>query len=417
MSPKERTVYPYDRPIRWPILLLLLVGVTPFGCGKKQAAISEPEDAGTRFHAGAEITEQECKEFADKLEKAVKARDRATYNRLFDLDAVLDQATSGIEVPAKARASFIQGAKAGFAQGGLSNAVFNATAQGGSYQLLRVHRVDGRPRVMFRLILPEGGVNYHDYSLARRPNGEVRGVDLYVFMSGEQVSQSFRRGYLPLAAQANAGLLDRLTVGEQSYVKHLPTIKRMTEAAQGRRFAEALKAYGELPEDLRKEKTLLLIRLAAAQHLGNDENQKALEDFRQAHPEDTCLDFMSIDYFALKKDFAKSLEALERVEKSVGGDPYLLVIRAGLLAKSNDFAAAAASATKAAEQEPTLIPAHVTLLKIAALRKDHAETLRRLQDIDKKFPGALAGLENDSDFAEFRKTPQYKQWQKSREKK
>ena len=47
--------------------------------------------------------------------------------------------------------------------------------------------------------------NYHDFVLARRPDGKVRAVDAYMFLSGELISQSIRRLYIPVAAKVAPG--------------------------------------------------------------------------------------------------------------------------------------------------------------------------------------------------------------------
>src|SRR5262249_22998134 len=162
---------------------------------------------------------------------------------------------------------------------------------------------------------------------------------------------------------------------EHDFVTNLPIIQRMTNGVQTQRFGDVLAAYRQLPEGLKKDKNLLLLRLRAAQRLNEPEYQQALEDFRMAHPDDACIDFLSIDYFTLKKDFAKAFEGIDRVEQSVGGDPYLLVLRAGIQILATDLAGAATSAAKAVEQEPTLAAGHVALLRIAVLKKNHVETL------------------------------------------
>jgi hypothetical protein len=66
---------------RW----LALVGLTilAVGCKKK---IPDPDTAGAAppmVHTGAPLTEGDCKEFAEKLEKAVAAGDSRTVERLF----------------------------------------------------------------------------------------------------------------------------------------------------------------------------------------------------------------------------------------------------------------------------------------------------------------------------------------------
>ena len=59
------------------------------------------------------------------------------------------------------------------------------------------------PTVMFRLKQTKpDALNYHRFLLARNAAGEVVADDIYVFLSGENMSESIRRAWLPTARQS-----------------------------------------------------------------------------------------------------------------------------------------------------------------------------------------------------------------------
>ena len=53
--------------------------------------------------------------------------------------------------------------------------------------------------------------------------------------------------------------------------------------------------------------------------------------FSQAHPNDAMIDLISVDAYILRKAYDKALEAIDRVDKAIGRDPYLKVLRGNVL--------------------------------------------------------------------------------------
>ena len=76
---------------------------------------------------------------------------------------------------------------------------------------------------------------------------------------------------LSLAAEgAGAGAddpaaIDRLPGADRAFLKNLPRLRQMTADVREGRPAAALAVYGQLPPELQKDKTILMLRLQAAQ--------------------------------------------------------------------------------------------------------------------------------------------------------
>lgn len=71
------------------------------------------------------------------------------------MDAILDLAIEGVDVPAEMARGFRNGVKSTFALGE------PLIATGSEYRFLRLRKVDGWQRCLFR-VLSEAGLNYHD---------------------------------------------------------------------------------------------------------------------------------------------------------------------------------------------------------------------------------------------------------------
>ena len=156
---------------------------------------------------------------------------------------------------------------------------------------------------------------------------------------------------------------------------------------------------------------MFLLRLRAAQAIDENEYAATLDEYRKLFPKDPGLDLLSISYYTTKKDFKQALECINRIESAVGGDPYLNVTRAALCDVQGKHDEAKRLARKAAdEQEPTLLPAYFEMLGVSLIQKNHAETLAVLKEVDQKFQLKLNDLTKVREYADFVKSPQYKDW-------
>jgi hypothetical protein len=383
------------------------------GCEKKSVTTPAVTPAPVTVPAGLPISEDEGSAFGKKLEAAILAGDKATAGRLIRLEELAERSVSDLNLSAPLRSGFLSGFNSG-GRDQLTNQLSDIVQKGGKYTFLRVRTVDNRLRVLMRLILPIGGVNYHDITLTRFADGPVGAEDIHVMASGEMLSQTFRRLLLQIMAEKDQGLLAKLTGAEQVYTAHLPKVQSMMLAVQQGRNQEALRIYHQLPAVLQKDKEFQLTAIRAAQSDRNAEYLELLESFRQNNPNDPASDLMSLDYFLLKKQYDKALDCLGRMEKAVGGDPYLLVFRANALVAAGRYADARAEAEKAVQQEAHLVPAYWARIMVALKEKNHPDTLAWLKKIVEECGMRIneAYIKTNADYAAFAKSPQFVEFQK-----
>ena len=106
--------------------------------------------------------------------------------------------------------------------------IATAVQAGGDYRFLRIRKQGDKKRLLFRLLLADDeGLNYHELPLAKRPDGKVVAIDIYVYMSGETLSTTVRRMYLPLVAKRKQSSLARLAKKETDLISHIDKLQRM----------------------------------------------------------------------------------------------------------------------------------------------------------------------------------------------
>ena len=284
--------------------------------------------------------------------------------------------------------------------------------QGGTVDYLRVRQNHGRQVVLFRMIQPieTGGVGYFEFVPRRSADGKIRAVDFYVYSSGEFISATLATALLPIIADQSRSFLSKLVTGERAYVKDFPKLTNVTALINQGKMADALAVIKGMQPETQKMKIVLLNRLRAAQSSDEKEYSDVLEDFRQLFPKDPCLDLLLIDYYTLKKDFPQAMESIDRLEKTVGGDPYLDVLRAGISDAKGELTEAKKFADHAMQEEPTLVPAYFTAVSISMKAGKFEETLGLLKALDQKFKMQFNDLKAVPEYAGFVKSPQYPQW-------
>jgi hypothetical protein len=346
-------------------------------------------------------TEEEALALAHDLEETLHAGDLIAANRLLDTGALVERVVAGLHAPQERLESFVDGLIVTLQEHAWFGAeVVEALERGGDYRLLRTFIADGERRVVYRLLTADGGLNYHEMVLERRGlAGPVRVADVYVYLTGERLSESYRRSFLGK------------DVGDDVASR----VAEINGLIHNERFREAYARFAELPDSLQNDKTMLIKRLMITQDLDDELYVDAIESFRRLYPDEPALDLISLDGFVLRKQYRSALEVLDRLDARVGGDPYLDVQRAGLFLLQDDYDEAVRYAQSAVAADPFLQPGYWTLASIALETKDWDLLVRALDGLEDNFAVELRDLEEVPEYLEFLDSPEYEDWENSQE--
>jgi hypothetical protein len=330
------------------------------------------------------------------------ACDPALLESRIDFDDLVGRGIDSLEAPEAIKRQFTDGVRRGF---DLARAICGDIETGGSYSLLDTRMVEGQPRALFRL-LGDDGVNYHDYLLGGDP---VQVVDIYVYTNGEWLSELVHRGFLSVAARfgtrsSSADGADRL------YLANLDGILRMIELYRNGDFEGSLAIFEALPGELKTHRTILMQRFAAAVPVGGEAYQQAMQDLKDAFPDDGRLGLVFIDYYFALGEYDESLELIRRLDKQIGGDPYLDFLRANVLYAAGRPNAAKRAARKAIEGEPWLEDAYWVLVSISLEQREFEATVRLLAAIESELGLALDDLNGIPEYSEFVASEAYSDW-------
>ncbi|MHC4414822.1 MAG: hypothetical protein ACYS0G_06015 [Planctomycetota bacterium] len=378
--------------------LLLLLAVA---CAREQEAqpISRKPAEPITHKQTQTLTHEQARAFAERFEAAIHARDVVAIHRAHDMNSIFERAVRGMDLSADARQWFMDNHRRAFDPGG---ALAGVLRNGGSYTLLRVHEVEGRPRALFRMIDGQDRLRYHDYVLGSGPRGGAVIVDCEMLDQGESTSEVLRRHIEFALSDGRAGpTLDQ-------------AIDEIYALNNQRRYAEALGHWQRLDPSIRERKPLMSLRAFCAAHVNGEALDEAVRDYRRLFPDDPAADLVTNGMLRKTDRNDEFLEAIDRIRSAVGEDPYLDVLSSWGLADAGRLAEARDRVDAAVAAEPTLSQAQFTRLTIALKQKDYEAVAQTITAMDEVLGYPTPDLTKHEQFAGFVRSDAYRRWADSR---
>jgi hypothetical protein len=381
------------------LALAVLFAALASGCFESAfAAESDPEEAGS---TSKPISTDEARTLARLIERGMDARDGRALDNAIDFDALAMRCLARLVRDEQFKAGFVRGMR----KDGLGGSIAPSLGRIGSYRMVRLHKSkDGQPCVLFRLVAERTGLNYHDLMLGRDARGEVRIVDVYNYLQGQAISRTMRF----IIAAGVAG-------GDESmreFIAAKPDLDKVLKAQVHGDYRGAWEAYGRLPEALKMERSVLLARVEIAGKLDESTYARALGDFNRAYPADPSVDFVTLDSLLSRHRTQEALAAVDRIDKQVGGDGYLDLIRA----HANFDAGRRAQGKRDLERflafGPSMKEGYLVGVDAALKARDWGEVVRLIKMSRGKAGLPWGGIDSMPEMAEFRRSAEFRQFKR-----
>lgn len=355
--------------------------------------------------AHAAPSDAELTAFGKKVAKTIDDQDAAAYGAVWNRDALVERVTKGVDAPADLKTGFVQGMSSSLAKQLPENFIITAGTSGGM-RFIGLRTVDGQARPVLR-VNGTNGLNYHELIVEPNAAGELKLVDMFVYTTGENFSQTLRRIYLQSALQ--------LGKNANAMPPGLEGMLKMQAQVKAGDFAGALATYDALPPEAKKQRIIQLQRVGAAAKGDQATYAKVLDEYLTTFKGDASADMIALDSLYMKKEWPAFLASIDRLEKQVGHDPFLDVYRANAAIGQGDTATAKKIATKALAEEPSIFELADVLLTQAIADKDYPAVKVYALHIEQNCPRFRFGdLKNAPGWEGFVASPQYAEWEKER---
>jgi predicted Zn-dependent protease len=336
-------------------------------------------------------TAEEARVFGKELAKYIAPCDTAELDRRIDRDLLIERAVANRKVDD----AFMRGFKSSFESVGTVLCRQLSQQQNVQASFLRLHMVNGVPRPLIRL-LQDGALNYYELDLDKT-GGRVRAADITIYMAGERLSELVGK-MIDMLKDEGAGTAMLLTA--------------VSSNMQQQKWQEAYGAIQALPAKLREHKAVKLMQVQIAGELGDDTYREAIDAYAKAFPNDPSLALVEIDHSILQKRYADALRHIDALDKLVGGDPYLDVLRGEIVGQQGNRAEALALATRASERAPELVACWWQLLTQQVASERYTDALKTLETLRDRFKQTIDQdtLRGDERFRVFADSPEYVAW-------
>jgi hypothetical protein len=347
-----------------------------------------------------------------QIQTAIAELKSDTFRSLIDGDAALDRVFVGLDVSAEFRTGFQRGMESQGGFGAVVDQIIQVCENGGTYQLVRYVEDGNEIRPLFRLSLGPGeGVNYHELTIARTGGGQTRIVDLFVYLSGENLTQTLRRMALPAIVASNRSFLEQLSGADAEYATNADKILEIAQAAQQGMSDRVLELCESAPSVIRDDKSVLMIRLAAAQQVSDEAYRICIEDIERLFPDDPGNDFRAIDRLVVEGKFDQVIERVDRMIAQIQ-DPYLNLLKVDALMELGRMDDAKEAAELAMAAVPDSPDPRWTLIGYSLHVGDHAAVARLLTELSERFGFEFGELESIPEYADFVASDAYREWKR-----
>lgn len=357
-------------------LLLLAVLLALVGCKRSQAPKPTPP------------TLAEAETFARQYVSAKVPCDVAELEKLVDLDLILARAVEGTRVSEK----FVRGLRRGMKP----EQILCPELYGAGYSAvyLRTQTIDGTFRPLIRFV-GDGGYTYEQLELDRRAD-KIVVADIYNYANGAQHSWVFRN------------LLQSMT--DQGGAKELGEITNLRHSGK---LDEALAVFQKLPAKLRATKEMMLLEVQLVATLDEAISLPAFERLAKAFPDDPAMLIMNIDRHTVLKQYEQQLVAIDKLDRAVGGDPYLELARSDAYLALGRLDEALAGAKRVTVKEPLLIQAQWQLLALQVKAGDVTDAVATVARMHSTLAADVTRdtLAGDDRFKALIETPEYIAWE------
>jgi tetratricopeptide (TPR) repeat protein len=258
------------------------------------------------------LTKEESLEFAKKVQQTIERKDATFLDKAISPEALFTK----MDLPNKKDSrSFEQGARKGM---DLGTKILATMSDKGSYSFIKHYTKDSLHHVLFRLY-DQGMINYHDMELTR-VNGEAKIADMYIYLTGENFSETMKTLYSEFTSFEEKG-----STQNSRWMQEIPKIRNLITE---KKYQEALDIFNSMPLVIQNSRPFQIINVEIASGISDEDHIKAVERYEALYPNEPNMQLMLIDAYVLRQQYDKALKAVNELDRMIDKDPLLDYYRA-----------------------------------------------------------------------------------------
>lgn len=274
------------------LLIALCTPLFLFSCKEKEQPLSKAE----------------ALEVARKIDSSINKKQPRYFSELMDVDMFSERIAKAGDP--KYASAVKKEMKSIWHQLDMGDKIVQSLGEEGQYKLVKQYEKEGIHHLIFRLYATDG-LNYHDIELTKY-KGKPRIADIYIYLSGESFSKTV------------ADLAEAFSDSKEDDGTDIAgSIKRIREYMRTGDYEKAEKFYDGLPATIRDQKSVRLMAILLYKDYDDDKYLQQLEAFKDRFPDMPNIDLLMIDAYIMRKNYAKAIEAVDKLDMFIDKDPFL----------------------------------------------------------------------------------------------
>lgn len=198
----------------------------------------------------------------------------------------------------------------------LPNKILSSVKNGGYYDFIsyKYNQEERYYSILLRMFSEETGINYHEYRVSKN-GGEFKFNDIYVYTSGEYLSETITRIFMVSIIKNKKKHL----FGHDN-LKELIKINKSLKMASTGKVVKAYDLILTVKGKLKKGRYYHLIKSQIAALVSDDTYKTSMEEMLKQFPNDNKLALNYIDYYLLNNEFDKTIKALNELQQKTEDD-------------------------------------------------------------------------------------------------
>lgn len=301
-------------------LVIALAGLLLAG-GTKVSA-KTPELSEAELTARLADPKSGLRDFVALVEKSMIGGEMWPVEELIDQRAILNRATDGIHMPGAStiKEMFADSTQQAWQQNGVTR-----DFAGSNFRFLRIRTFKNRAGLLFRSAGENNNLNFFSFVINETAPRTFRITDIYTIGLNEYTSETLRRTYSHLAASLQGGEARKASGDQDAFVNCLDAVAAISQDLKAGKWREVLDACSALPPTVQNDRTVLLIRLEAAENYSITSRSAVLEDWLKANPDEMELPLKFVDHYLTQDRWDDAERVVTRLLERTGGDARLML--------------------------------------------------------------------------------------------
>jgi hypothetical protein len=263
------------------------------------------------------VDEAEALPVAQQIHNAVLSNDPEAVRHLYNGDRFAARALERLDATSPYLRSVARGGSKSFAANQLLQQMATFVADGSEFAFVKFYKRQEQPLLQFRLVQESGNLHYVDFYVFKDKNGKLGIDDARYYNSGDTLSAQVVAN-APMVAEKLSDDLEGLQNG--------------LKLARENKVQEAWEQMESLPDEVKRFKPILRLRLQMATQVAPSRAEALLNEFKTRFPDDSSILFSDFAVAVDRDDAESAARLIDAVYKAVEGDDYLLWYKVRLLA-------------------------------------------------------------------------------------